>query len=308
MKSPLSAVIVLLYIFAAGVQAQESPSPITWTRIDANEDGFSIEAPDSFKYVRDQALGRFDEGRGQYLSDGLYLYAFVNGPKNARQYEIVEKFVQANGQTGSFDKVGGQQITRYEFEGSDRYYHTVVLCKSETRSFAFHAVSRTPQDTSAIRFIKSIRFGAVSSDQPEPETETKLEAEKPESASNDLKLDSATAPSGPVERAGGTNPGSGYGPGSGSPKTGTSPLKILSKQKAQYTDLARFYNIMGTVNLRVTFMADNTIGALTTIKTLPFGLTDSAIAAARSMRFEAEIANGQPRASIRPVSFMFTIY
>jgi hypothetical protein len=303
MKSPLSAVIVLLYIFAAGVQAQESPSPITWTRIDANEDGFSIEAPDSFKYVREQTSGRFGEGRGQYLSDGLYLYAFVDRAKNARQYEIVEKFVQANGQPGSFDKVGGQQITRYEFEGSDGYYHTVILCKSETRSFAFHAVSRTPQDPSAIRFIKSIRFGPVSSDQPVPEAETKSET-----ASNDLKLDLATLPSGPVERAGGTNPGSGYGPGSGSPKTGTSPLKILSKQKAQYTDLARFYNIMGTVNLRVTFMADNTIGAITTIKTLPFGLTDSAIAAARSMRFEAEIANGQPRASIRPVSFMFTIY
>jgi hypothetical protein len=85
-------------------------------------------------------------------------------------------------------------------------------------------------------------------------------------------------------------------------------LKIISKQKAQYTDLARFYNIMGTVNLRVTFMADNTIGAITTIKTLPFGLTDSAIAAARTMRFEAETANGQPQTTTRPVSFMFTIY
>jgi TonB family protein len=88
----------------------------------------------------------------------------------------------------------------------------------------------------------------------------------------------------------------------------TSPLRITYKQKAQYTDAARTNNVQGTVTLRVTFLASGGIGSITTVKGLPHGLTEQAIAAARSMRFEPQMVNGRPQTTSRPVSFTFNIY
>ena len=106
--------------------------------------------------------------------------------------------------------------------------------------------------------------------------------------------------------------GDGDGPGGNAPPPAaakvTQPLKILSKQKAQYTDAARQNNVQGTVTLRVTFLASGGIGSISTIKGLPYGLTEQAIAAARAIRFEPEMVGGVPRTTTRPVSFTFNIY
>jgi TonB family protein len=107
----------------------------------------------------------------------------------------------------------------------------------------------------------------------------------------------------------GTGDGSGGRGGAPPPAAGISqPLKITAKQKAQYTDAARQNNVQGTVTLRVTFLASGSIGSIATIKGLPYGLTEQAIAAARAMRFEPEKVNGVPRTTSRPVSFTFNIY
>lgn len=114
---------------------------------------------------------------------------------------------------------------------------------------------------------------------------------------------------------GGVGDGNGDGRGSGTAggpppaAVGVSqPLKILSKAKAQYTDAARTNNVQGAVTLRVTFLASGGIGSITTIKGLPHGLTEQAIAAARAMRFEPEKVNGVARTTTRPVTFTFNIY
>lgn len=106
----------------------------------------------------------------------------------------------------------------------------------------------------------------------------------------------------------GDGSGTGGGPPPAAPARVTQPLKILAKQKAAYTDAARTNNVQGTVTLRVTFLASGGIGSITTVKGLPHGLTEQAIAAARSIRFEPEMVNGQPRTTTRPVSFTFNIY
>lgn len=110
----------------------------------------------------------------------------------------------------------------------------------------------------------------------------------------------------------GNGPGTGAGDSGGPPpeavKRVTQPLKILAKQKAQYTDAARTNNVQGTVTLRVTFLASGGIGSITTIKGLPHGLTEQAIAAARNIRFEPEMVNGRAQTTSRPVSFTFNIY
>lgn len=103
-------------------------------------------------------------------------------------------------------------------------------------------------------------------------------------------------------------PGSGGGAPPSAPARVTQPLKILAKQKAAYTDAARTNGVQGTVTLRVTFLSSGGIGSITTVKGLPHGLTEQAIAAARNIRFEPEMVNGQARTTTRPVSFTFNIY
>jgi TonB family protein len=87
-----------------------------------------------------------------------------------------------------------------------------------------------------------------------------------------------------------------------------SPLRIVYKQIAKYTAGARSNGVQGTVTLRVTFCASGSIGSITTIKGLPFGLTEQAIEAARKMRFEPELIDGRARTTTRPVTFTFYIY
>lgn len=126
----------------------------------------------------------------------------------------------------------------------------------------------------------------------------------------------------------GSGTGSGYGSGIGSgngggtgagdgdggppppvvPRGVTSPFKILSKPRPGYTDAARQNNIQGTVILRVTFMANGSIGSISAIKGLPNGLTEQAIAAARRINFEPQKSNGIGQTVTKQVEYTFSIY
>lgn len=104
----------------------------------------------------------------------------------------------------------------------------------------------------------------------------------------------------------GTGNGDGTGPGDGAPPAPKAapakPFRIIAKPRAQYTDEARQKNIQGKVILKVTFLANGQIGSISTIKGLPNGLTEKAIAAARSIKFETG------KTVTRSVEYTFTIY
>lgn len=86
------------------------------------------------------------------------------------------------------------------------------------------------------------------------------------------------------------------------------PLRILSKPRPNYTDAARTNNVQGVVRLRVTFNANGTIGSITPVSGLGYGLTEAAIAAARGIRFEPAKKGGQAVATTKVVEFNFALY
>ena len=93
------------------------------------------------------------------------------------------------------------------------------------------------------------------------------------------------------------------------PPTGvTVALKIISKPKAPFTDTARTQAIQGVVRLRVTFLSTGQIGSISPISGLSGGLTDSAIAAARNIKFEPAKKNGVPYTITKQVEYSFTLY
>ena len=88
----------------------------------------------------------------------------------------------------------------------------------------------------------------------------------------------------------------------------TSNLKIISKPRPKYTDLAGQNYVQGNVVLRVTFLANKQIGEISTITSLPYGLTEEAINAAKMIKFEPAMKRGKVIAVRKTVSYNFTIY
>jgi len=127
-------------------------------------------------------------------------------------------------------------------------------------------------------------------------------------------------------KTGGSGSGQGRGVGSGSgnspttekqevktPKTDnttkpTKGLNIISKPRAAYTDLARQNKVEGNVVLRVKFQKNGSIGKIKVITGLGDGLTESAIAAAKKIRFEPATKKGKPYTVTKNIQYNFTVY
>lgn len=88
----------------------------------------------------------------------------------------------------------------------------------------------------------------------------------------------------------------------------TTSLLITSKPKANYTDAAKDNQVQGTVNLRVVFNANGTIGDISPVNGLPYGLTEQAMAAAKKIRFEPPKKNGKPYATVKILQYHFVLY
>jgi TonB family protein len=110
----------------------------------------------------------------------------------------------------------------------------------------------------------------------------------------------------------GNGDGDGDGPGGGGPPPKvaavTTPLQIISKPKATYTDAARTNNVQGSVRLKITLLASGAVGSITPVTRLPHGLTEQAIAAARQIRFKPKMINGVPQSVVVTFDYGFNIY
>jgi outer membrane biosynthesis protein TonB len=91
----------------------------------------------------------------------------------------------------------------------------------------------------------------------------------------------------------------------GAAQTGT---KIISKPRAVYPEAARQNMTQGTVKLAVEFGADGKIKEVYPFQTLPDGLTEICVEAARKIKFQPGTKNGQPYSTITIVTYEFRIY
>jgi periplasmic protein TonB len=124
------------------------------------------------------------------------------------------------------------------------------------------------------------------------------------------------AGSGSGSGSGGGN-GDGNGDGDGSGGRGappgikppvTTPYRITFQPRATYTDEARANNVTGAVRLKITLLASGQVGSIVPVTRLPYGLTERAIAAAKQIRFEPKMVNGQAVAVTVTREYTFTIY
>jgi TonB family protein len=84
--------------------------------------------------------------------------------------------------------------------------------------------------------------------------------------------------------------------------------RVLSKPEPPYTEEARRNNVTGSVILRVVFSRAGEVTNIRALKTLPLGLTEKAIAAARQIRFIPAMRNGQPVSMYMQLEYNFNLY
>ena len=84
--------------------------------------------------------------------------------------------------------------------------------------------------------------------------------------------------------------------------------RVLSKPEPQYTEDARKNQVTGTVVLRVVFASSGEVMQIRAVRSLPFGLTERAIAAARQIRFEPAKRDGRAVSVSMQLEYNFNLY
>jgi TonB family protein len=83
---------------------------------------------------------------------------------------------------------------------------------------------------------------------------------------------------------------------------------ITFKPEPSFTDEARNHNTHGVVRLRAVLGADGHVRNVLAVKRLPDGLTESAIEAARRIKFTPATINGRPVSQFVTLEYNFNIY
>jgi len=84
--------------------------------------------------------------------------------------------------------------------------------------------------------------------------------------------------------------------------------RLLFKPEPQYTEEARRNQVTGTVMLRVIFSSAGAVEEIRAVRTLPFGLTEKAIAAARQIKFAPAIKGGHAVSVHMQLEYNFNLY
>ncbi|HSS21659.1 MAG TPA: energy transducer TonB [Pyrinomonadaceae bacterium] len=93
-----------------------------------------------------------------------------------------------------------------------------------------------------------------------------------------------------------------------SPAQVTERAHVLAKPEPQYTEDARKSGVSGSVILRVVFARTGEVTNIRAVSTLPFGLTERAIAAARQIRFRPAMRDGHPVNVSMQLEYNFNLY
>ena len=82
-------------------------------------------------------------------------------------------------------------------------------------------------------------------------------------------------------------------------------VRLINAPAAEYTDEARAAKTRGDVRLRLVLASDGTVKNVFAIKSLPHGLTESAMKAARQIKFEPAIRNAKPASQFITLVYEF---
>jgi tetratricopeptide (TPR) repeat protein len=92
------------------------------------------------------------------------------------------------------------------------------------------------------------------------------------------------------------------------PEPGVTPVRIISKPRATYTDSARSANVQGTIRVAALLGANGAVLHVLKLKGLGYGLDEHAINAARQIVFGPKMKDGVPVSTVAVFEYTFSIY
>ena len=293
----------------------ENSKTADWKTFAPEKEEFSIETPVSLNEtkipvpdippgLRDQENAD-DNRRYQNALDGTYFYIFSDDWQKPKQFRFVLDFANSQDQFETSRNSGDLPTQKFEFSDDSNFYHTILSISGKNRIYVFHTVSPSKENPLVERFFASLKFNGKSLAENVSNTridkEVSVTVPLPEPEVTNVPPTVVTGISGNRTPPGEKTP-------SPTPNAETTGVKILTKPRAIYTNFARFYEMTGKVLLRVTFQANGTIGSITVLSKLPFGLTQAAVTAARGIAFEPARRGGVPYSVTKPVEYTFTMY
>ena len=297
--------VLLLLLFLAAFSFAQFPEPApSWSKYAPLNEEFSVETPTTLGVRGDD---KNTSSRKYYGSiAGTYVYIFSDPIRAPYFLSTINRYLADWKQTALTADTTAKRIL---FEDTYGYTHQILVVRTDARVYVAQAVARSGKDDISSRFVDSFAIG-----------DNRLPvAEKPDQP-NETSGGVVVPYSGDItgsEKGGGIGTGSGYKTPAPPPMPKeeikpfagqTSSLKLISRPRAGYTDLARFYEINGIVRLRVTFSGKGEIGPVSVVSPLPFGLTEQAISAARRITFEPEYRKGKGLDVVKAVEYSFSIY
>lgn len=88
----------------------------------------------------------------------------------------------------------------------------------------------------------------------------------------------------------------------------SSRARILTRPEPEYTDEARSANVSGIVILHAIFATDGKVKNILVISSLPHGLTEAAMRAARSIKFTPAMKDGRPVSQFIQIEYRFNLF
>jgi hypothetical protein len=305
-----------------------APSAEDWRQFHPADDEFTVDTPIELREVgeKDPTTSHRYDG----FINGTRLYIFSDPLKDTYQIDVVSRFVRSSGQT-----LDTSNPTKLSFQDQYGYWQNLSAWRTGRRIYVAQTVSDREDDPLAKRFVESFSLPGKAIKPVDVPTEPKaVKTEKPGLVLTSPVVSGSGAGSG-IGSGSGDSSGVGSGSGTGSllgtgrgngigagntavhPQPGvtitrtpgvTTSLLILSKPRPSYTDLARFYNIQGTVKLRVTFLASGKIGPVIPTQRLPFGLAETAIDAARAIAFEPKRTGDVGQTVTKQIEYTFSLF
>ncbi|HEX7314280.1 MAG TPA: energy transducer TonB [Pyrinomonadaceae bacterium] len=220
---------------------------------------------------------------------------------------IIKRFIPNMAIGRTFD-LGGRPAREYtvslEKEGGPVY-----VCADGARLYIVAALAPYPQTADSRRFVKSFALktpAAVASSAAPVPSGLALPTEKDDRL---IQLDPNLVKQDARSTA---NTG-----GGDAPVDYNRPFKQnevtkkavpVFKPEPGFTEWARRFNVTGVVRLRAILDKSGQMKGISIVKHLPHGLTEKAIAAARSIRFEPAQKDGQPVSQYVVLEYNFNIY
>lgn len=290
-----------------------------WKTYVGNQEEFIVNAPVGFSLVdyNPEVENSLKGYRGKI--NGQTYAVWTSQDKQKSYFSIFSKFIQDNKSEGVAELIDSFKSKVYNFTDSEGISHKIAFVETDSRFFIFHTFGGSANTKDFANFFNSIKIKKSFSQSENLITSLSTDNKTENNQTTDKNIEKSRGQGAGSGSGEGSGIGSGQGSGKGGEKNNENtqpeknlpvvvPMQILTKPRANYTDMARIYGIQGAVSLRVTFLADGTIGSVSPVSGLPLGLTKSSIEAAKNLTFKPALKDGVPQTVVRTIQYSFTLY